>query len=150
MKKGYYSLLSKIITSKRDSGQYVIERSELEDYIDLSEEDQEEKDRKLKGYMCAEALNSANYRSFAKGQGIYVDVDALNSKALYQHLINNVEGDIKARAAIEYALNKKFEELPDESEYGTQLTCFEPDIIFPELTKQEVLDLIRKLQGDAP
>lgn len=148
MKKGYYSMLNKIIEQKKESGQYVIERSELEDYIDLSEEDPEEKDRKLKVYMSAEALNSANYRSFAKGLGIYVDVDALNSKALYQHLINNVEGDIKARAAIEYALNKKFEELPDESEYGTQLTCFEPDIIFPELTKQEVLDLIRKLQGD--
>lgn len=150
MKKGYYSMLNKIIKQKKESGQYVIERSDLEKYINLADEDPEEKDRMLKGFMCATALNFANYRSFAKGQGIYVDVDALNSKALYQHLINNVEGDIKARAAIEYALNKKFEELPDESEYGTQLTCFEPDIIFPELTKQEVLDLIRKLQGDEP
>lgn len=146
MKKGYYSMLSKIITSKRDSGQYVIERSELEDYIDLSEEDQEEKDRMLKGYMCAAALNYANYRSFAKGQGVYVDVEALRSKALFECLINNVANDIKARAAIEQALSRKVEELPDDSENGVQMAFDLEMTLFPELTKQELIELIKKLQ----
>ena len=150
MKKGYFSMLNKIIKEKKANGQYVIERSSLEEYIDLSDEDEKEKDGILKGYMCAAALNEANYRSFARGYGIYVDAEALKSKALLEWLIKNVAEDRKAKAAIEHALTRQLEELPDKNEDGAQLTFDIQDdemVMFPELTKQEVIELIRKLNG---
>ena len=35
MKKNHYAILNKVIKEKKANGQYVIERSDLEDYIDL-------------------------------------------------------------------------------------------------------------------
>jgi hypothetical protein len=100
--------------------------------------------------MCAAALNEANYRSFARGYGIYVDAEALKSKALLEWLIKNVAEDRKAKAAIEHALTRQLEELPDKNEDGAQLTFDIQDdemVMFPELTKQAVIELIRKLNG---
>ena len=153
MKKNHYAILNKVIKEKKANGQYVIERSDLEDYIDLSSENEEEKDRHLKMYMSTNALNQANYRSFVKGYGIFIDSDAVKSRALLEWLITNVATDKKARTAVEHALTRQLEDLPDENEDGAQLAFDIQDseiIMFSELSKQEVLDLIRKLQGDEP
>ena len=148
MKKGYYSMLNKRIKQMKTDGKYIIDRQELTKDIDLSEEDPAEKDTMLANLMVSVMLYQNDYRSVIKGQGVFIDSGALKSKIIANTLVNNSELDVKQRTAALKRLQSIADDLPDDD--CMQMNFDSDDngniIYYENMTKQELIDLIIKLQ----
>lgn len=145
MKNSHYSMINKIVRQKKSNDEYIIDRQEIAKYIDLSEEDQEEKDMMLANFIASTILNYNGYRSVIKGHGVFIDEDALKSKLIAHALINNSRLDVKQRTAALQKLEAIAKNLPDDdaSQYSF---CSDDDgnlIIYEDITKEELIELIR-------
>ena len=146
MKNSYYSMLNKIVGRKKANDEYIIERQEVAKYIDLSEEDPEEKDMMLANFIASVILHYNGYRSVIKGQGVFIDVDALKSKLIATALVNNSKLDIKQRTAALQKLEAIAKDLPDDA---SQMSFCSDDngnlVVYEDMTRQELIDLIKSL-----
>ena len=147
MKKGYYSMLNKAVNQMKSDGKYIIDRQELAKLVDLSGESQAEKNVMLANLMASVILYQNDFRSVIKGQGVYIDVGALRSKKIANTLASNTELDVKARTAALNRLETIADALPDDDlqmcfEFGEDNNV----IYYQEMSKQELIELIVKLQ----
>lgn len=151
MKFRHYSMLNKIIRQMRSDGKYIIDRQDIAKYVDLSKEDQAEKDEMLANFMAGVMLHQNDYRSIVKGHGIFIDVDALRSKTIANTLKNNANLDVGHRTAVLQKLEMIAHNLPDED--CSQINFCQDDdgnlIMYEDMTKQELIELIRALQNNA-
>lgn len=147
MKKAYYSMLNAIIRQMKVNGQYLIDRTDMEKYLDLSEESREDVEDMCKKAMIGVMLYQNNYRSCVRGQGVFIDVDALKSKSIANMLVQNESLTVNQKLAAVQKLKSIADGLPDD---GYVQTAFDMDgILYEEMTKAELINLIHELQGQA-
>lgn len=147
MQKRYYSMLNTIIRQKKVEGQYLIDRLDIEKYIDLSEESRENVEDMCKKAMIGVMLYQNNYRSCVRGQGVFIDVDALKSKTIANMLIQNESLTASQKLAAVQKLRNIADGLPDD---GYSQTAFDMNgILYEEMTKADLINLIHELQSQA-
>ena len=147
MKKQYYSMLNAVIRQEKTNGRYLIDRADIERYIDLSDESREDIEDMCKKAMIAVMLYQNNYRSCVRGQGVFIDVDAVKSKTIAKMLASNAELDTKQKTAALMKLERLVDGLPDDE--CSQIGFDEDGTLYDEMTKNELIDLIHELQEQA-
>lgn len=97
MTDGYYSKLSQRIKEISDQNILVISVRTLADYIDISEMDPGEKDRRLKQAMASVALYQNGFRSVERGSGYFLDYRNCDNPIYLQKLCENADIDAKTK-----------------------------------------------------
>ena len=147
MKKAYYSILNSIIRQKKTDGQYLIDRVDIEKFIDLSEESREDVEDMCKKAMIGVMLYQNNYRSCVRGQGVFIDVDALKSKTIANMLIRNESLSAEQKLAAVQKLKSIADGLPDDR--YSQIAFDMDGVLYEEMTKADLINLIHELQEQA-
>ena len=150
MKNSYYSMLNKIIRQMKADGKLIIKKSQLTDYIDLSEESREDIEEQCKNLMASVMAYQNNLRATIKGRGIFINVDLINNKQAMQMLIDNSNLDIESRIAVAQELKKKAFELPnaDMAQMAFAMDADGETFFYTEMTDEELIDVLETLQNN--
>lgn len=149
--QGIIAVLSAEIKRRKEAGQFLIERQDLESVIDLSGISEEEKDRAAKRYWICNALYINHYRSSGSNDGIFLDIDGIKSRYIFEHMTNKTEQEVTAKKEILKFLLSIEQGLPQEDMTGMAFTFDDNGnaIFYEEMSRDEKIEFIRKLQEKA-
>lgn len=149
-KRGPYSLLNQRVKDLENRGAACIDKKDLAGFIDLSEMDRDKLEEQCANAMAANILWQNGYRSFVKGEGLFIHPAKFKDPRFIRQIVNNAvkernkrEAVIKGLMKIEkncistYADNSK-EQYFDIDENGNM-------IIREELNIDEALQFLRML-----
>lgn len=147
MADGYYSQLNERVKQLKVNGNVVIDREKIADTIDLSNMDREELEHKCKQAMAQVILYQNGYRSVFRGQGVFVDYEALRSKAVLHKLVNNAQSSVEQKLAAKYALQKLESNAPEEEYIGSRFGWDEEGNLFiiEEMSRRELVEALREI-----
>lgn len=145
---GIFSKLRAIIKKKLAISPFV-DAEKLVETIDITELEQEEKDRMLKSFIVAIALNQNNCRAAKRGGRIYVDTLQIKDPHVQNKLLENVKGDEESAIGKRQELQKIFS--------GNNVAAFPHQVFFlpgiqdgeiifgEEPTDEEFISVLREL-----
>ena len=150
MKKSYYSLLNTIIRQMKTDGKLIINRSDLKEYLDLSEESREDIEDMCKNFMISVMAYQNNYRATIKGRSIFINVDMINNKQAMQLLVDNSDLDVKSRMAVTQRLTQLLQKMPstDISQMAFGMDEDGNILFYDEMTDAELIETLEKLQDN--
>lgn len=147
MAEGYYSQLNERVKQLKVNGDVVVDREKIADTIDLSNMDREELEYKCKQAMAQVILYQNGYRSVFRGQGVFVDYEAVRSKAVIHRLINNAQLSVEQKIAAKLALQELESNIPEEEYIGSRFVCDEDGnlTVVEEMSRRELIDALREI-----
>lgn len=147
--EGYYSQLNSRIRQLMAEGKALIDKDELTSCIDLSNEGREDLERICRNAMASVMLYQNNFRSFVRGRGLYINYEMAKNPAILSQLCENASQSTHKKMIIQQLL-----ELAEKNalmENGGQMQMMVDDngeiIVFEELSKQELWDLLNEKLG---
>ncbi|MBR3244087.1 MAG: hypothetical protein IKF90_15550 [Parasporobacterium sp.] len=148
MTDGYYSKLSQRIKEISDQNILVISVKTLADYIDISEMDPDEKDRRLKQAMASVALYQNGFRSVERGSGYFLDYRNCDNPIYLQKLCENADIDAKTKGVVLKALEeikqKNIDTLPEYAQFVFDFDDDGNSSYIEEITKDQLIEMLKK------
>lgn len=146
---GFYSQLNSIIRQMMLDGKALIDCDDVAGRIDLSEVPRDELERTCRYAMTSTMLYQNNFRSFVKGKGLFVNYQMAKDPAVLLKLCENESKSISEKQVIQKMLEDAERNALAENGGQMQLMIDEngKPIIFEELSKQELWDLLKERIG---
>lgn len=139
---GLYAQMSRRINELQMSGVDVIKRETLSNYLDLSELDREDLERKCADAIAAVALYQAGFRSVVRGSGLFVDYAQTNKPEFLKRICNNAHLDARIKEQIAKGLLRiLIDTCGDES----QLAFDMEGNVYEEATRDELISMLEEL-----
>ena len=147
---GGYSELNKRVRQMKQNGTIVIDRDDLAEHVDLSEVDRESLETMCKNAMASVVLYQNGFRSVVWGKGVYVDYVKIQDKQVLHKLIQNASENEQPKLEITAILrcleSKLTNDLTDEED--KQMAFTEDGTLFEEMTKRELVEILREIAGE--
>lgn len=146
---GFYSQLNARIRQMMADGKALIDRDDVSKFVDLSEVDREELERMCRNAMTSVMLYQNNFRSFVKGKGLFVNFAMIKDPAILRQLCDNASKSVEEKQIIQKLLESAERNALEENGGQMQMMIGEDGelIIFEELSKQELWDLLKERIG---
>lgn len=148
MADGIYSKLSQRIKEISDQDILVINVRTLAEYIDISEMDPAEKDRRLKQAMASVALYQNGFRSVERGSGYFLDYKNCDNPIYLQKLCDNANVDAKTKSivlrALEQLKQKNIDGLPEYAQFVFDFDDDGNSQYIEEITRDQLIEMLRK------
>lgn len=146
---GFYSQLNTRIRQLMTEGKALIDREEVAKHVDLSEVDRDDLERMCRNAMASVMLYQNNFRSFVRGKGLFVNYEMIKDPAILRQLCDNAARSTEEKLIIQKLLESAEKNALLENGGQMQLMIGEDGelIIFEELSKQELWDLLKEKVG---
>ena len=146
---GFYSQLNTRIRQLMTEGKALIDREEVAKHVDLSEVDRDDLERMCRNAMASVMLYQNNFRSFVRGKGLFVNYEMIKDPAILRQLCDNAARSTEEKLIIQKLLESAEKNALMENGGQMQLMIREDGelIIFEELSKQELWDLLKEKVG---
>ena len=146
---GFYSQLNTRIRQLMTEGKALIDREEVAKHVDLSEVDRDDLERMCRNAMASVMLYQNNFRSFVRGKGLFVNYEMIKDPAILRQLCDNAARSTEEKLIIQKLLESAEKNALMENGGQMQLMIGEDGelIIFEELSKQELWDLLKEKVG---
>ena len=149
MSDGYYSKLSNRMKELKEDGAMVIRRDTLAAYLDLSEVDREELEKKCANAMASVILYQAGYRSVVRGEGLFLNYKETSNPLFLQKLCENSQLDALQKKQVAEGLErikqKVFEGVPDYAQIALGMDENGNMHFYEEITSDEIVKMLEKM-----
>ena len=146
---GFYSQLNTRIRQLMTEGEALIDRDEIANFLDLSDVDREDLERICRNAMASVMLYQNDFRSFVRGKGLFINYKMAKDPAILKKLCENATKSADKKLAIQKMLESAEQNALEENGGQMQLMIGDDGkiIIFEELSKQELWDLLKEKVG---
>lgn len=149
MSDGYYSKLSNRMKELKEGGAVVVRRDTLASYLDLSEVDREELEKRCASAMASVILYQAGYRSVVRGEGLFLNYKETNNPLFLQKLCENSNLDALQKKQVAEGLEKikqkVFDSVPDYAQIALGMDENGNMHFYEEITSDEIVNMLEKL-----
>ena len=151
---GFYAQFSKEIRRKKDSGVLVIDRDRLANAIDLTELSREELEDRCSKAMAACSLYQNGFRSFVRGEGVYIDAAVCTNPILLRKLVENAQAGVNEKVVVLKSLEKilqraeSINNIPGQLSMNVNNNIIEPEYI-EDLSLDEITEVLRQIANGA-